>query len=96
VKGVGKEGPAYGGVNLLRAWGASRRGAYVQANAPAEARCQASPPAGCSAADDEGRVPCPDCGKLVRVTNRIDGLYVCIDCWERSKRGAGKVVGDDA
>jgi hypothetical protein len=32
---------------------------------------------------DEGRVPCPDCGKMVRVTSRIDGLYVCIDCWER-------------
>jgi hypothetical protein len=34
-------------------------------------------------ADDEGRTPCPDCGKLVRVTNRIDSRYVCIDCWER-------------
>ena len=51
-------------------------------DALAEVRCQASPPAGCSAADDEGRVQCPDCAKLVRDTHRIDGLYVCIDCWE--------------
>jgi len=40
-------------------------------------------PSRCSAADAGGRVPCPDCGKLVRVTNRIDSRYVCIDCWER-------------
>lgn len=62
------------------------RYARHRANAPAESRCKASPPAGCSAADDDGRVSCPDCGKSILVTNRIDGLYVCIDCWERRYR----------